>query len=320
VDSGQATRIMTGAPVPAGADAVVPVEQTRLLDDGRVQIEDRPPEPGRNILYQGREMRRGDTVLRAGAVLRPQEYGLLATVGRGAVQVHPRPQVAILSTGDEVVEIGQTPQPGQIRNSNSLMLAGLVARAGGQPLALGIARDRADSLRPLISRGLEAPVLLLSGGVSAGKLDLVPGILQELGVEARFHKVNMKPGKPVFFGLARRTPHAGLVFGLPGNPVSTFVCFELYVRPALRRLLGHADPGIRLVPMPLAEDFTYETDRPTYYPARVEPGDEGWQVRAVPWFGSADLRGLSGTNALVLFPAGAHQHRGGQRYPVLLCD
>ena len=322
VGPGQAARIMTGAPIPQGADAVVPVERTRMVDEQQVQIDAVPaPSPGWNILPKGREMARGETILAAGAVLRPQVLGLLAGVGRTSARLHPQPVVAIISTGDEVVEADQVPGPGQIRNSNGPMLTAQVSRAGGLPRYLGIARDRLESLRPLITEGLSAPVLVLSGGVSAGKLDLVPGVLQELGVQAHFHKVEMKPGKPVFFGTRKPTessPWATLVFGLPGNPVSSLVCLELFVRPTIRRLMGHADPGTQLVSMPLAEDFSSSTDRPTYHPARVEAGPEGWRVRAVPWFGSADLRALAQTDALVLFPPGNHRHQAGQLVPVLL--
>jgi molybdopterin molybdotransferase len=313
VGPGEATRIMTGAPLPAGADAVVMVEHTRPADEGRVAVEDRPPAPGQNVLARGREMRRGDTVLAACTVLRPPELGVLATVGRTSARVAPAPTVAVLATGDELVEAEAAPGPGQIRNSNGPMLAALVYRAGGVPRPLGIARDRLDHLRPLVAEGLRSPVLILSGGVSAGKLDLVPGVLRELGVTAHFHKVEMKPGKPVFFG--SRDGH--LVFGLPGNPVSSLVCFELFVRPALRRLGGHADAGPRLLRAALAEDFAYRTDRPTYHPARLEAGERGWEVRAVPWFGSPDLRGLTRANAFVLFPAGDHVHRAGQVFGVL---
>jgi molybdopterin molybdotransferase len=314
--AGQATRIMTGAPLPAGADAVIQVERTRAVEGSRVAIEDTPLKPGRNILYRGREMRHGETVLAAGAVLRPQEFGVLATVGRTTVKVHPAPPVAVLSTGDEVVEAAQTPGPGQIRNGNGPMLLAQVGRAGGLPRYLGIARDRLDSLRPLVTEGLRSSILVLSGGVSAGKLDLVPGVLQELGVRPHFHKVEMKPGKPVFFGTRAET----LVFGLPGNPVSALVCFELFVRPAIRRLRGHADPGPCTVQAELAEDFAYRTDRPTYHPARLElagGAGAGWRVRPVPWFGSPDLRGLSRCNALIVFPSGDHQHRKGDCFPVL---
>jgi molybdopterin molybdotransferase len=312
VEAGQATLIMTGAPIPAGADAVVMVERTRLEGD-QVVIEDRPPEPGQNVMPRGREMRRGETVLAAGAVLRPQELGLLATVGRTGAKVFPAPRVAVLSTGDEVVEAGQRPGPGQIRNGNGPMLCAQAARAGALPHYLGIAGDRPEDLRPAVAEGLRADVLVLSGGVSAGKLDLVPGVLQEAGVQSHFHKVEMKPGKPVLFG----TRGGGLVFGLPGNPVSALVCFELFVRPALRRLAGHAESGPFLVRAALAEDFAYHTDRPTYHPAALESAEAGWRVRAVPWYGSPDLRGLTRANAFVLFPPGDHRHRAGQLYDVL---
>jgi molybdopterin molybdotransferase len=304
---------MTGAPLPAGADAVVMVERTRPVEGGRVEVDDRPPQAGQNIMPRGREMRKGEVVLGTGVVLRPQEIGLLATVGRASVRVHPAARVAVLSTGDEVVEADQAPGPGQIRNGNGPMLCAQVARAGGQPRYLGIARDRLESLQPLTAEGLQADVLVLSGGVSAGVADLVPGVLRDAGVEAHFHKVEMKPGKPVFFGTTGRA----LVFGLPGNPVSALVCFELFVRPALRRLAGHKDPGPFWVSARLADDFPYRTDRPTYHPAWLEDGAEGWRVRAVPWFGSPDLRGLTRANAFVLFPPGDHHNRAGETFEVL---
>jgi molybdopterin molybdotransferase len=313
VGEGQATRIMTGAPIPRGANAVVMVERTGPMPENRVKVEDKPPSPGQNILGMGREMRRGETVLKAGSILRPQEFGVLATVGRTAIKAHPAPQVAVLSTGDEVVEPHEIPGPGQIRNGHGAMLSAQIYRAGGLPRFLGIARDRIDSLQPLIAEGLHAPLLVLSGGVSAGKLDLVPGVLQEMGVHAHFHKVEMKPGKPVFFGTRANT----LVFGLPGNPVSALVCFELFVRPAIRKVGGHDDAGPTMVHAALAEDFAYKSDRPTYHPAVLQAGEAGWQVRPVPWFGSADLRGLLEANAFVVFPAGDRHHLAGQRFPVL---
>lgn len=316
IGPGQATRIMTGAPIPAGADAVVVIERSEMMGGNQVRIEDRPARPGQNLLVRGREMQRGETVLAAGTVLRPQEFGILATVGRTAVKVHPAPRLAVLSTGDEVVEPTQTPGPGQIRNGNGPMLMAQAARARSLPRFLGIARDRLENLKPLVEEGLEASILVLSGGVSAGKLDLVPGVLRDLGVEVHFHKVEMKPGKPVLFGTRR----GHLVFGLPGNPVSALVCFELFVRPAIRKLSGQADPGPKIVQAVLREDFAYRSDRPTYYPARLEGTAEGWQVQPVPWFGSADLRGLAQANAFVVFPAGEHHHAGGQRFPVLCVD
>jgi molybdopterin molybdotransferase len=318
LEAGQASRIMTGAPIPPGADAVVVVERTRLGENGCVEIEDRPPKPGQNILPQGAEMKCGDTVLPAGTVLRPQEFGVLTTVGRTTVLVHPAPRVAILSTGDELVEPEEKPIGGQIRNSNGALLVALVSRAGGTPRYLGIARDDPASLRPMICDGLKAHVLLLSGGVSAGKLDLVPGVLHKAGVIAHFHKVEMKPGKPLLFGTYPRPGGAPtLVFGLPGNPVSVLVCFELFVRPALRRLRGHADPGPHFLLAVLSDDFAYRTDRPTYHPAHLEATAGGWRVRPVPWIGSADLRALTQANALMLLPPGDHRYRAGQVFEAL---
>jgi molybdopterin molybdotransferase len=321
LEPGQASRIMTGAPIPVGADAVIVVERTQLLDNSQVRIDDRPPKQGQNILPRAREMRRGETVLKAGTVLRPQEFGVLASVGRTAVQVVPAPRVNILSTGDEIVEAPHAPGPGQIRNSNGPMLLAQTAHAGGVPHYLGIARDRLDSLRPLVTEGLQGSVLILSGGVSAGKLDLVPGVLQEAGVVAHFHKVEMKPGKPVLFGtLARSGGASTLVFGLPGNPVSALVCFELFVRPAIRRMRGHVNAGPRMVTALLTEDFPYRTDRPTYHPAQLEAMTEGWRVRPVPWFGSPDLLGLAQANALLVLAAGDHRHRAGQPFSVMCLD
>jgi molybdopterin molybdotransferase len=311
----QAIRIMTGAPIPDGADAVVAVERTNSPNDRRVQIVDKP-QPGQNILRHGAEMRPGDIVLKPGTVLRPQEFGLLASVGRTAAKIHPPPRVAIIATGDELVEAFAQPGPGQIRNGNGPMLLAQVSRAGGLPRNLGIARDTPESLRSLIGEGLRFDILILSGGVSAGKLDLVPGILSELGVEPHFHKVEMKPGKPVFFGTKGQT----LVFGLPGNPVSSLACFELFVRPAIRRLCGYSDPGPRMVEAELVEDYRYRTDRPTYHPAWLDDTEDGYRVRIVPWFGSPDLRALTQANALAVLPRGDHVHERGKELDVLVMD
>ena len=171
--------------------------------------------------------------------------------------------------------------------------------------------------RLLVAEGLTCPVLVLSGGVSAGKVDLVPGVLAELGVKAHVHSVALKPGRPFLFA----THAGGLVFGLPGNPVSSLVCFELFVRPALGRLMGHAHARPRILQASLAEDFSYRTDRPTYFPARLEIVPPGaWQVKPVAWFGSADLRGLTQSNSFVILPAGDHRHERGQVFPVLCPD
>ncbi|MGE3808647.1 MAG: gephyrin-like molybdotransferase Glp [Gemmataceae bacterium] len=230
IGAGQAARIMTGAPIPQGADTVVMHERTRPADGDDVEIDDASLQPGKNIMLKAQEMKRGDIVLAPGTVLRGAELGVLASVGRASVQAHPAPRVAIVATGDELVDAPAAPGPGQIRNSNGPMLMALAQSAGAVPGYLGIARDQLDELRAKVKAGLESDLLVLSGGVSAGKLDLVPGVLAEFGVESIFHKVEMKPGKPVFFGTRGST----LIFGLPGNPVSALVCFELFAAPALR--------------------------------------------------------------------------------------
>ncbi len=317
VGPGQAARIMTGAPVPPGADAVVMVEQTRSLEGGRVAIEDRPPKPGQHVMPRGREVRTGEVVLSAGDVLRPAAFGLLATVGRTEARLIPAPRLAVIATGDELVEAGTKPRAGQIRNSNGPMLLAMAARAGARAEYLGIGRDDAARLRQLVDEGLRSDVLILSGGVSAGTLDLVPGVLEEAGVAAHVHRVAMKPGKPVFFGTG---PRGNAVFGLPGNPVSSLVCFELFVRPALRRLGGHAEP----LPAPgraaLADEFRHRSDRPTYHPAVLEETPEGRRLRPVPWLGSPDLKALTQANALAVFPPGDVTLRAGQTFDVLLLD
>ena len=309
---GQAIRIMTGAPIPAGADAVIRVEQTRLMPVGRVRFET-TPKVGQSILPRGTEMKARDVVLSSGSVLVPQELGLLAGVGRTTAKVILSARLAVLATGDELVEAEQMPGLGQLRNSNGPMLMAQATRAGASPRYLGIARDDVKALRALVEEGLKASILVLSGGVSMGKLDLVPGVLKELGVAPHFHQIEMKPGKPLLFGSRAKT----LVFGLPGNPVSSYCCFELFVRPAIRALGGHANPGPAWQEAGLAEEFAYATDRPTYHPAYLENVDGINRVQPVPWFGSPDLRALTRANALMRVLIGSHRFAAGTRMPVL---
>jgi molybdopterin molybdotransferase len=301
VGPGQASRIMTGAMVPEGADTVVPVERTRLEGE-RVHLTG-SAKVGDNILSRGREMRAGEVLLRAGRVLRPQDVGLLATVGVGYPVVTRLPELGLLSTGDELVHWEQTPGPGQIRESNVPMLMAQAGRAGVRAFFPGHCPDDAEAIRTAVEQVLtQVDMLILSGGVSAGKRDLVPDVLAAAGVTAHFHKIALKPGKPLLFGTKPREGQPPvLVFGLPGNPVSSFVCFEVFVRPALAILAGRG-PGPVPRRVPLAEPVLYRTDRPTYHPAALADG----QVRLVPWFGSADLRGLGAADALVVIPAGDH--------------
>jgi molybdopterin molybdotransferase len=225
VGPGQATRVMTGAPIPAGADAMVMIELTRLDSTGTsVEIAAEKTSVGQNIMRRAASMRRGQTILTVGTPIRAIECGLLAEVGRTHVRAIPRPSIAILTTGNELVSADQTPREGQIRNSNGALLFASAERAGGVPHDLGIGRDDRDELRRLIALGLEHDVLVISGGVSAGVLDLVPGVLTELEVNQVFHKVKLKPGKPLWFGALERDARQTLVFGLPGNPVSSLDC------------------------------------------------------------------------------------------------
>jgi molybdopterin molybdotransferase len=312
VGPGEATRIMTGAPIPDAADAVIPHEETEAAGNA-VRLR-RAVKAGESILTRGREMKAGEVVVPSGTRLSPQAVGLLAAVGRTNVRVHRVPLLAILATGDELVEADERPGPGQIRNSNGPMLCALASRAGATVEYLGIAPDERDGLRQLVARGLDsADVLVLAGGVSAGKFDLVPDVLKGLGVTAHFHKIRLKPGKPLLFGSREST----LVFGLPGNPVSSFVGFELFVRPALRKMMGDAIPGPSFVPVPLAAPFAAKNDRPTYAPARLETA-HGFRVRTGNWFGSSDLRGLLTADALVSISAGRVELAAGELLPTLV--
>lgn len=307
---GQAIRIMTGAPIPAGADAVIRIEDTVWGAEGVIQVAGPLPEAGQWILRQGAEMRCGEKVLSAGSIITPQVAGLLAAVGRTTVRIIPRPEVAILSTGDELVPPDARPGPAQLRNSNGTMLAFQARRAGANVRFLGIVRDRRDELQQRLEDAFRSDVVILSGGVSVGQLDLVPQTLRDLGVIAHVHQVAMKPGKPFFFGTRGRQ----LVFGLPGNPVSSYCCFELFVRPALRALAGLGRSGPSWSEGELADDFSHRSDRPTYHPAARLGGR---RVRPVAWLGSPDLRALAGADALVLLPPGTHSFPAGTRVSVL---
>jgi molybdopterin molybdotransferase len=267
------------------------------VDGDVIRINDAGLRPGQWIFRRGSEMKAGDAVLAAGTKLNAAAIGVLANLGAAEVPAFPWPQVSVLATGDELVPVEEEPGPGRIRNSNGSMLAAQCCNAGAEVQDCGIVRDNESEMIDVIGTTLsQSDVLLLAGGVSAGKFDLVPGVLERLGVTARFHQVRMKPGKPLFFGTFNGT----LVFGLPGNPVSAFVCFELFVRPALRRMAGEAEPAPRSVLMPLAEAVAEVNDRPTYRPAKVENGT----VRPLPWAGAPDLRAMANADALLVLPAG----------------
>ncbi len=307
VGPGECVQIMTGAPLPEGADAVVMVEQTSDLGDDRISFEAPQVAPGTAVMPRGRELREGEVVLEPGHVLGPAEVGLLATVGHTSVKVSPKPRLAVLATGDEIVPPSQTPGPGQIRNSNASTVVALARRAGYEVRALGIAKDDEADIAAKIREGLTDDVLILSGGVSAGQRDLVPSALAAAGVSEVFHKVRFKPGKPLWFGQHSN----GLVFGLPGNPVSVLVCFEIFVATALRARQGHPTPRPALIPARTETEVPGATDRVIYHPAQLQWTPDGPTVRRVDWFGSADLRALAAADALLEIPVGAPSYPAG---------
>jgi molybdopterin molybdotransferase len=319
----EAAVVMTGAPVPLGCDAVVMHERTRSAD-GAVWVEEPAVRIGQNILPRGREMRAGEVVLTGGSILKPVHLGVLASVGRTSVAV-VRPHVAIVPTGDELVEPDRTPGPGQIRNSNAVMLQAMVVEEAATAEALPIAPDEPERLRAILERGLKSDVLIITGGVSAGQRDLVPAALDELGVRRIFHKVRLKPGKPLWFGTGppRGVRPGPLVFGLPGNPVSGLVGFLLFIKPALAALAGKrpAEPGTGSLEARLACGFRHRGDRPTYHPARLVPDID----RAAPpviatldWSGSADLRTAATADGFAVFPAGDRDYLPGEIVGFLL--
>lgn len=352
LEQGEAIQIMTGAPIPDGADLVVRIEEA-VVNASRVRMTTQTVTPGSNILRRGTSVTTGDVVLRAGMKLNGSRIGALAELGRGQVLVYRRPRVAVLATGDELVSIDVQPGPGQIRNSNQSMLAAQIQSEGATAVLLGIARDDRDDLRAKIELGIECDMLVLSGGVSAGTLDLVPSVLAAAGVNELFHKVEMKPGKPVWFGHrtipgsssknAEREPpqlarlktedneegvmevdqdnharlekpvkvHRTYVFGLPGNPVSSLVCCELFVRTAIRQLMGESSVLPQSVPARLEHEYSAKADRPTYHPARLTWSPQGPTVTLVPWHGSSDLCATVAANAMAFLSGEARQLHAG---------
>jgi molybdopterin molybdotransferase len=317
---GTTTRVMTGAPVPPGADAVVMLEKSELLaaaagSGPRVRLRDAGARPGQHLMPQGEIWRKGEVLLAPGTALDPARIGLAAEAGLRELLVHPAPRVAVLATGNELLAPGEPLAPGRIRNSNGPLLVAAVRQAGCEPVDLGIARDDPAALAEAIAHGLgAADVLVLSGGVSAGVLDLAPAALEACGIQRVFHRVRIKPGQPLWFGTRQREAGPQLAFGLPGNPVSSFVCFQVFVRPALERL-GAPRTLSAMVQATLAGDHRQRGDRPTYFPAVLIPPQASQtlaNVRPVRWAGSSDLRGLAQANALVLFPAGDRQFAAGE--------
>ncbi|MCZ7539468.1 MAG: molybdopterin molybdotransferase MoeA [Anaerolineae bacterium] len=319
--AGEAARIMTGAPLPPGADAVIPVEQTddRWLPDGRAALPERVAvhravAAGENVRAAGEDIRAGQVVLRRGAVLRPQDIGVLVSLGRARIPVIRQPRVAILSTGDELADVDQPLAPGQIHNSNSYMLAGLVQQCGGVPIRLPVARDTLDDVRRRLREALaHAPdFIITSAGVSVGTHDVVRTVVDELG-QVDIWRVNVKPGKPLAFGDVGGVPF----FGLPGNPVSAMVTFDIFARPALRKA-GGADPqAVPLATAVLDEDVALDGRR-TYLRVTLSERDGVLIARTTGTQSSGALMSLVLADGLLIIPEGRTAARAGDAFAVRL--
>ncbi len=288
---GQAVEIMTGAPVPRGANAVVMVEHCRV-EGCRVEYSE-SVEPGLNVSARGTDSRSGDMLLPAGTRIRPQEIALLASNGAVEVPVYSQPRVAILATGDELVPAGERPEPHQIRNSNSHALAAQAARAGAVSWVLPVARDTLDETLPLLESAFDADLVLIAGGVSAGKYDIVEIALARLGGEFHFDRVLIQPGQPLVFGHARGKPF----FGLPGNPASTLICFEVFARAAVEILAGVAAPALPLGWARLSAGFSHKPGLTRFLPARL---DGQGSLEPVKWSGSGDIPSLTRANCFLV--------------------
>ncbi|MEK6598846.1 MAG: gephyrin-like molybdotransferase Glp [Deltaproteobacteria bacterium] len=307
IKKGEAIRIMTGAPMPRGADAVLMVEETEAVVSGQRSVARnqksevkifREARLGDNIRKAGEDFRKGDLVLTKGVSIRPAEIGMLAAVGKPIVYVHQRPKVAVLSTGDELVEIDETPTDGKIRNSNSYAIAAQVRACGAIPVQLGIARDNKKNLREKLEAGLTADCIVSSGGVSVGDFDFVKDVLKEMGSEMRFWKVAMKPGKPLAFGVIGGKP----AFGLPGNPISSMVAFEQFAMPAILKMMGKKDVFKRVFYALLTKPIKKKTGRVHFVRGVLEQKNGKFYATPLEGQGSGILSSMVKANCLIVLP------------------
>jgi molybdenum cofactor synthesis domain-containing protein len=314
VEPGTCARITTGAPLPPGADAVIMVEYTQEAD-GMVTLAT-TVKPHADVRPVGQDIAQNQQVLAAGTRLGPQEIGLLASLGHTSVLAYPRPRVAVLSTGNEIVEPDAQPAPGQIRDSNRYTLMAAIQRCGAEPVSLGIGTDRGDELTALVLEGLSTcDALVTSGGVSMGKLDLIKPILETKG-QVHFGRVNMKPGKPLTYATVSGKP----VFALPGFPVSSLVSFELFVRPALLRMAGHHLVLRPRIPVTLATALQGDSDRPEFHRAQLTREGDHWVARSTGMQSSARLLSMVGANALLTLPRRDKPFEAGESVMAIMLD
>ncbi len=314
IKTGEAMAIMTGAPVPDGADAVQAVEQARLSADGRKVTILKAAKAQENIAARGSEGKEGDIVLSSGHLVGPAEIAVMAAFGYSRVRIYSKPSVAILATGDELVEYDELPRPDQIRNSNAHCLSGQLQFLGVQADYLGIVRDDKEDLRRKMLSGLERDVLIITGGVSMGEYDFVQDVFRNLGLEILFSKVAIKPGKPTVF--ARKGQK--LIFGLPGNPVSALITFECFVRPVIGRMCGMKNPELPRMRGELLADIKQTRGRTAFLPAWVFWEGNGWKVNPLPWKNSADIIGFAQANATFIFPKDQDFLRRGEMVELML--
>ncbi|MCH8083243.1 MAG: molybdopterin molybdotransferase MoeA [Myxococcales bacterium] len=317
LQAGEAARVFTGAPIPAGSDAVVMQEDT-TRDGDRVAVSV-SPEPHTHIRNAGEDVDLGDQVLEAGALIGPAEIGMLASLGRTVISVHQRPRVAILSGGDELIEPDGDPSGGRIVASNSYSIAAQCLDVGAEPLYLGIARDTPDDIERRLRAGLGADVLVSSAGISVGDRDYVRGVLEKLGCSLLFWGVKMKPGYPLAFGRFE-AGNGPLVFGLPGNPVSAMMTFEQFVRPALRKMAGRRSLFRPTVRARLAEGFQKQAGRLHFVRVDLERDGDAIVARSTGNQGSGILRSMLLARGLLIFPAEASELREGDTATVQILD
>jgi molybdopterin molybdotransferase len=311
LNAGEAIEIMTGAPVPEGADAVVMVEHAVRLDDGRIQV-GQTAEAGQFLNQRAAEAAAGAVLIPAGVKLDASHIATLAMTGHAPVSVFRKPRVAILATGDEIVALDEKPAPHQIRNSNSHMLASLVNAAGGEATILPVAGDTVELLKPLLEQGLAQDMLIVSGGVSAGKYDLVKPTLRSLGVEFHFERVRVQPGQPTAFGTCNGKP----VFGLPGNPGSTLITYQLFARAALELLAGTKEPFLPLLTAKFSAPFKHKLGLTRFLPARLAA--DGESLVHIPWQGSSDVPALARANVFLIADDDRERWAAGDSIRVML--
>ena len=313
---GQASKIMTGAAVPEGANAVVKVEETEDLSSKNLVKILRAIDKGKNISEMGEDMKMGQVVLRKGMHIRPQEIGILATVGKSRVDVFSPPTVGIISTGTELVSVESKPSTAQIRNSNGYSLAAQARRLNADVELLGTAKDTKEEISRMMRKGLQKDILILSGGVSMGEYDLVGDVMKDLSTHIYFEKVALRPGKPVIFGKKDNT----FIFALPGNPVASFVTFELFIYPAIRKMMGFTAFHRTTVKASLEVEILVKRKRREYRPALLRMHNNQWHVSPVEWHGSADLLSTTRANCLLIVREDAEKLSKGQLVDVVVLD